>query len=89
MSQTKLVTYDLIDEKDYEDLTSAIESYNHVKINLSCYAEETVDSAATLYDDLDAHVDVDDRLFVGTLKTGAKWKKMIGSSDAYKAMKKD
>lgn len=89
MSNTKLVTYDLMgDDKNYKDLIQAIESYNHVKINLSCYAIETLDSHEVVFDNLVKHVDKNDRLFVTLLKAGSKWRNMIGDSEAYKSMKK-
>lgn len=89
MSKTKLITYDLLAPgQNYNSLIKAIESYNHVKINLSCYAVETEDSFETVFDKLTPHLDKNDRLFVTNLKIGSKWRHLIGNAEDFKKMEK-
>ena len=76
MARAKIVTYDLNRPgKDYPKLLEAIRSYPHAKVSDSCWLIGTPNDASALYDELRAHMDANDTLFVGTLARGAKWGK--------------
>lgn len=76
MARAKIVSYDLNRPgKAYPELLEAIRPYPHAKVSDSCWVVGTPKSASAVYDELRAHVDANDTLFVGTLAHGAKWGK--------------
>lgn len=75
MTRPKIVSYDLNRPgKDYPRLLEAIRACPHAKISDSCWAVGTAKTASVLFDELSAHVDPGDTLFVATLAHGAKWR---------------
>ena len=81
-----LISYDLINRRDYNVLYDAIRSYGTwAKINESLWAIVTTQSALQIYENLIKFVDNDDRLFV--IKSGgeAAWINAISSDDWLKS----
>ncbi|MDD5198044.1 MAG: CRISPR-associated protein Cas2 [Candidatus Gracilibacteria bacterium] len=75
---TYIVSYDLINNKDYSSLTDKIKSYGtYAKILESLWAVSTEQSAKILANNLLSTMDNDDRIFV--LKSGqeAAWKNAL------------
>lgn len=79
---TFIVSYDLVKQRDYESLYKAIEAYGTwAHIHESVWAVVTSDSAESVRDNLLAHVDADDRVFV--IKSGheAAWRGILCTSE--------
>lgn len=81
-----LITYDLVgtDEtsQDYENLIAEIKTYAMWgKVQKSVWVVKSSKRASTIYDELNAHMDANDRLFVVSLKVAAAWKGSICKSD--------
>lgn len=81
-----LITYDLVGTNetsaDYENLIEQIKSYpswGHVQ--KSVWIVKSNKAASTVFDELNAHLDGNDRLFVVKLEVEAKWKNSICKSD--------
>ena len=81
-----LVTYDLVgtDEtsQDYKNLIAQIKTYETWgKVQKSVWVVKSSKRADTIYDELNANMDDNDRLFVVSLKVAAAWKGSICKSD--------
>ena len=77
-----IISYDLVNERDYERLYAAIKSYsNWAKITESTWAIVTDKSAKEVRDKLIESMDEDDRLIV--IKSGgeAAWKNASCSNE--------
>jgi hypothetical protein len=80
-----LITYDLVgtDEtsQDYKNLIAQIKTYaTWGKVQKSVWVVKSTKRAATIYDELNAHMDANDRLFVVSLRVAAAWKGSICNS---------
>lgn len=81
-----LVTYDLVgtDEtsQDYKNLIAQIKTYaTWGKVQKSVWVLKSNKRASTIYDELNTHMDANDRLFVVSLNVAAAWKGSICKSD--------
>ncbi len=77
-----IISYDLVNERDYEKLYAAIEAYgNWAKITESTWAIVTSESAKEVRDKLIGTIDGDDKLIV--IKSGreAAWKNISCSNE--------
>lgn len=72
-----IICYDLVKEKDYEELYKVIKSYKYGQITESTWAIVTNEKAKEVRDNLQKHMDSDDRLFV--IKSGkeAAWANVL------------
>ncbi len=76
-----IISYDLVKERDYEKLYSAIKSYDdYAHITESTWAIVTNDRAAQIRNDLKKHMDSDDRIFVVRSGVVAAWSKVLCDS---------
>jgi len=75
----KLITYDLrAPGRNYDNLISAIKSYpNWGKITEAAWVINSTDSCEKIRDNLNAHIDANDRIFVAALTGEAAWKNVI------------
>ncbi|MGJ8612528.1 MAG: hypothetical protein ACSHWY_15610 [Octadecabacter sp.] len=71
----KIITYDLYKAgQNYDGLISAIKTYSSwAKINQSVWAISTDQSCTAIRDHLNAHLDSNDRLFVGEMTGVSAW----------------
>jgi hypothetical protein len=81
-----LITYDLVGTNetsaDYGRLIEKIKSYPlWGKVQKSVWVVKSEKTASTVFDELDEHLDSNDRLFVVKLEVQAKWKGSICDSD--------
>ena len=73
-----IVSYDLVNQRDYDDLIDAIKSYGTwAHIHESVWAVVSEKTASEIRDDLWQHMDADDRLFVLRSGTAAAWRNVI------------
>lgn len=76
--KTYIITYDLIQNKNYNLLYSAIKTYNKwAKVTESTWAVVTEKSAKEIRDHLGSVTDTDDRLFVIKSGVEAAWRNTI------------
>lgn len=81
---TYLVSYDLIEKKDYKALIDKIKSYSGwAKIHKSLWAVLSTKSAADVFDDLKGEIDADDKLLVVKSGREAKWTKISDEVDKW------
>lgn len=72
-----LISYDLIRDKDYNKIISAIKKYKFgCKPLESVWIVESEKSCFDIFNDLSKHVDPDDKLIVMSLGLDAEWKKL-------------
>jgi len=73
-----IISYDLRNKRDYEDLYEAIKSYGTwAHITESTWAVVTSKSATQVRDHLLGHIDDDDRIFVVKSGVEAAWRSVI------------
>jgi len=76
--QTYIISYDLVDKRNYEKIQGAIKSYwTWAKILESVWAIKTNDSAESIRNFLQTKIDNDDRLFVILSWRIAAWQNVI------------
>lgn len=69
-----LISYDLRNKRDYEDLYEAIKSYlKHTQVLESVWAVKSEKTASEIRDSLKQFIDNDDGLFVSSCPEGAAW----------------
>ncbi len=69
-----LITYDLRNERDYDELYDAIKTYEQwVHILESVWAVKSEDSAAEIKENLSQHADGDNGLLIANWPSGASW----------------
>lgn len=73
-----IISYDLVYQRNYENLWNAIKSYSYwAKITESTWAVKTDRSAAEIREHLSGCTDADDRIFVIKSGVEAAWKNAI------------
>ncbi|MGO4908872.1 hypothetical protein ACEN2J_11145 [Pseudorhodobacter sp. W20_MBD10_FR17] len=76
------VTYDLIKDKDYDALISALDDLDTVKVQLSQWLLSANNTATEIKDHLAQHVDDDDKLMVIEFSKRPQFTKAIkGTND--------
>ena len=73
-----VISYDLVKKRDYEGLYKAIKAYGtYAHITESTWAIVTTDEAKQIRDNLQKHIDSDDRIFI--IKSGkeAAWRNVL------------
>ncbi len=69
-----LVSYDLIKNKDYNNLIKAIKAYpSWCRVLLSVWIIKSPGPATSIRDNLVKHIDYDDKLLVVKLSSEAAW----------------
>jgi len=77
-----ILSYDLVYQRNYEPLWTAIRSYpNWAKITESTWAIVTDKSAAEIRDHLSRYMDSDDRIFIVKSGTESAWRNVICKSE--------
>jgi hypothetical protein len=75
---TYLISYDLRNQRNYEELFQAIKAYGTwAHIHQSFWAVVTTQSAEEVRDDLTQHMDSDDQIFVAKYGSEAAWRGTI------------
>jgi hypothetical protein len=73
-----IISYDLVNQRDYESLHKAIKSYSGwAKITESTWAVKTDNTAKEIRDHLSEFLDQDDRVFVIKSGVEAAWRNSI------------
>lgn len=81
-----MVSYDLVKPgKDYTNLINRLKQHGAVKILLSQWVIRTTWTAAQLRDDLQQHIDSNDRLLVTGLTGEAAWTALLTTNDTFKS----
>ena len=82
MERTYIITYDMAEGGDYEDLYEAIKEYGTwAHINESTWAIVTEDKAKEIRDYLTEYLPQGSRLFVVKSGTAAAWRNVICSNE--------
>lgn len=77
-----LISYDLINQRDYDSLHEAIKSYGTwAKITESFWAIVTTQSSTQIRDYLKKFMDNDDRIFVIKSGSEAAWTNSLASNE--------
>lgn len=82
-----LVTYDLEEDPDYEAVIDAIDRLGAaVEVQRSVWVVATELDAVSAFDFVAQEITSADRLFVGTLAQGTKWRHALCGSQALKSI---
>jgi hypothetical protein len=77
-----IISYDLVRERDYTKLTTAIKAYGTwAHIHESVWAVVTATTAAQVRDNLIRFLDSDDRIFVVRSGTEAAWRGVLCTTE--------
>lgn len=72
-----IISYDLISDKDYSSLYSAIRDYrSFAHVLESVWIIKSSTSSAEIRDNLKSYIDSDDKLFVAKLTGESAWKNL-------------
>jgi len=72
-----IVSYDLVNQRNYPRLQASIEKYNTVRVLLSVWLVQTQLSALELATDLVNSIDNDDRILVAELTHNTAWRGLM------------
>jgi CRISPR/Cas system-associated endoribonuclease Cas2 len=81
-----VVSYDLMKSgQDYPRVIKRLEQWGGLRILYSVWLVRTVSTAVQLRDDLQSHIDANDRIFVANLTGESAWRSLIPSNETVKS----